>query len=137
MLVEISEVFDRPLDVVWSFIVVDHIRNHPRWDPQMELWPVTEGPIGLGTVIGRRQSRGEVPSEGTMEVTEFDPDHAVGWLVLDGPFAIRSRTTFEPLDDGRTKMTTSVELPDHVKAFDPSFMKRSMRNMKSLIESET
>jgi hypothetical protein len=132
-----SEVFDRDRSVVWAFIVADHIRNHPRWDPQMELWPMTDGPIRLGTVIGRRQSRGDVPSEGTMEVVEFEPESAVGWLVKDGPFAIRSRSTFEALDGGSTKMTTSVELPDHVKAFDPSFMERSMRTMKTLIESET
>ena len=98
MHVELSQVIDRPSSVVWGFIVTDHIANHPRWDPQMELWPVTEGPLGLGTVIRRRQSRGDVPSEGTMEVVEFDPDHAVGWLVHDGPFVFRSRTTFDPIE---------------------------------------
>jgi uncharacterized protein YndB with AHSA1/START domain len=135
--VEISQVFDRPPEVVFKFLVIDHIANHPRWDPQMELWPVTEGPLGLGTVIKRRQSRGEVPTEGTMEVVEFDLDRAVGWVVHDGPFTLRSRSTFEPIEGGGTKMTTSVDLPEGVKAFDPSFMERSMRNMKALIEAET
>ena len=34
-------------------------------------------------------------------------------------------------------MTTRVELPEGLKAFDPAFMERSMRNMKQLIETET
>jgi hypothetical protein len=137
MQVEMSQEFDRPPGVVFRFLVVDHIANHPRWDPQMELWPITEGPIGLGSIIGRRQSRGEVPTEGTMEVTEFEPDRSVGWLVKDGPFAIRSSLSFGELDGDRTRMTIRTELPDAVKAFDPSFMERSLRNMKALIESET
>jgi uncharacterized protein YndB with AHSA1/START domain len=137
MQVEMSQDFDRPPNVVFRFLVADHIANHPRWDPQMELWPITDGPIRLGSVIGRRQSRGAVPTEGTMEVVEFEPDRSVGWLVHDGPFAIRSSLSFEPIEAGRTRMTIRTELPDSVKAFDPSFMERSLRNMKSLIEAET
>lgn len=137
MQVELSQEFDRPPSVVFRFLVVDHIANHPRWDPQMELWPITDGPIRLGSVIGRRQSRGEVPTEGTMEVVEYAQDRSVGWLVHDGPFALRSTVSFEPMDGDRTRVTIRTELPDAVKAFDPSFMERSLRNMKSLIEAET
>jgi uncharacterized protein YndB with AHSA1/START domain len=137
MQVEMSQEFDRPPSVVFRFLVTDHIANHPRWDPQMELWPITDGPIRLGSVIGRRQSRGEVPTEGSMEVVEFDPDRSVGWLVHDGPFAIRSSLSFGSIDGDRTRMTIRTELPDSVKAFDPSFMERSLRNMKALIEAET
>lgn len=103
----------------------------------MELWPLTDGPIRLGSVIGRRQSRGDVPTEGTMEVVEYALDRSVGWLVHDGPFALRSNMSFEPMDGDRTRVTIRTELPDAVKAFDPSFIERSLRNMKALIESET
>ena len=137
MQVEMSQEFDRPPDVVFRFLVADHIANHPRWDPQMELWPITDGPVRLGTVIGRRQSRGDVPSEGTMEVVEWEQDRSVGWLVHDGPFTMHSSLSFEPLDGDRTRMTIRTELPDAVKGFDPSFMERSLRNMKALIEAET
>jgi hypothetical protein len=137
MHVERSQVFDRPPSVVFKFIVVDHINNHPRWDPQMELWHVTDGPLRVGSVIKRRQSRGDVPTEGTMEVVEFDPDRAVGFVVHDGPFTFRSRVTFEPTDGNGTMMTMSVDLPDEVSAFDPAFLDRSLRNMKALIEDET
>jgi hypothetical protein len=137
MYVERSQLFDRPPSVVFKFIVVDHLENHPRWDPQMELWPVTEGPLRVGSVIKRRQSRGDVPTEGTMEVVEFDPDRAVGFLIHDGPFVIRSRMTLEPGEGGGTMMTMSVDLPDEVRAFDPAFLDRSLRNMKALIEAET
>ena len=137
MHVERSQLFERPPSVVFEFIVVDHIKNHPRWDPQMELWPITDGPIRLGSVIGRRQSRGDVPTEGTMEVVEFDPDRAVGFVIHDGSFVVRSRMTLEPGQVSGTKMTMSVDLPDEVRAFDPAFLDRSLRNMQALIEAET
>jgi len=137
MQVELSQEFDRPPSVVFRFLVVDHIANHPRWDPQMELWPITDGPIRLGSVIGRRQSRGEVPTEGTMEVVEYAQDRSVGWLVHDGPFVLHSSLSFQPIDGTRTLMTMRIELPDAVKAFDPSLVERSLRNMKALVEAET
>lgn len=137
MRVDVSQDFDRPPSVVFGFTVVDHLRNHPRWDPQMELWPLTDGPVGLGTVFRRRQSRGDVPVDGTMEVIEFVPDRLVAWEVREGSFVSRSRVTYEPIDEGRTRMTISLDLPEMVKAFDPSFVERSMRTMKALIEAET
>lgn len=54
--VQVSQVIDRPVDTVFQFIAHDHLRNHPRWDPDMELEQVTDGPIGVGTVIRRRHA---------------------------------------------------------------------------------
>jgi hypothetical protein len=44
MKIEVSELIDRPPAEVFRFVAVDHVRNHPRWDPQMELEQLTEGP---------------------------------------------------------------------------------------------
>lgn len=137
MNVERSIVIERPPAVVFDFYAVKHIRNHPRWDPGMELWPATDGPMGVGTVIRRRNTRGSTPVEGTMEVVEFVPEHAIGMIIRDGPFEITGRTTFEAVGEAATRLTTSVELPAGIDRFDPSFMERSLCNMKELIEAES
>jgi len=137
MNVERSIDIERPPAVVFDFYAVEHIQNHPRWDPEMELWPVTDGPISVGTVIRRRNSRGTIPVEGTMEVVEFEPERAIGMVIRDGPFEIYGRTTFEAVGETATRLTTSVDLPAGIDRFDPSFMERSLHNMKELIEAES
>ena len=55
MPVEVSTTIERPVGVVWRFWAVEHVRNHARWDPDMELEQISEGPMGLGTRIRRRR----------------------------------------------------------------------------------
>jgi hypothetical protein len=137
---EVSQVIDRPLDKVFQFYAHEHVRNHPRWDPDMELEQVSDGPIGVGTVIRRRNSRSGIPVEGTMEVVEFEPNRAMGTIIHDGPVEMRGRVTFEAVGDGRTLIKTMVEIPGMDDSMDKSFLmsrlERSGRNMKQLIESE-
>src|SRR5919106_4549160 len=96
MKIQLSEVIDRPPTEVFHFIAVDHVRNHPRWDPKMELRQLTDGPIGVGTVIRRRHTHTGTPVEGTMEVVEFVPDHAFGMTIVDGGTTMHSWMLFEP-----------------------------------------
>ena len=138
MQVELSQEFDRPPSVVFRFLVIDHIANHPRWDPQMELWPSHRGSHRprqrhrSAPVAGRGADRGD---DG-------------GRRVRAGPLGrlARPRRTVRDalqrcpssqLDGGRTRVTIRTELPDAVKAVDPSFVERSLRNMKALVEAET
>ena len=62
--VEVSAVIDRPVADVFHFYAFDHVHNHPRWDPDMELEQVSDGPIGVGTVIRKRNSHSGTPVEG-------------------------------------------------------------------------
>ncbi len=137
---KISQVIDRPLAKVFHFVADEHVRNHPRWDPDMELEQITEGPIGVGTVIRRRNSRYGTPVEGTMEVVEFEPNRAFAVVIHDGPMEIRGRTMFEAVGDNQTAMTTVVELPGADESLDRTFLnsrlERSARNQKQLMESE-
>jgi polyketide cyclase/dehydrase/lipid transport protein len=138
--VQVSQVIDRPLVEVFHFIAHDHVRNHPRWDPDMELEQISGGPTGVGTVIRRRNSRSGTPVEGTMEVVEFEPNRAFGTVIHDGPVEMRGRTLFEAVSDNQTKITTIVELPGMNENMDTSFlvsrMERSGQNMKQLMESD-
>lgn len=141
MKVAVAKVIDRPAAAVWKFLAVDHVRNHPRWDPRMELRQLTEGPMRAGTRIHRRHTRLDVPIEGTMEVVEFEPERAMATVIQDntpsGPLEVHSRMTMEPVDEGRTKLTIELEMPGMAASMDPAMIEGSLTRMKELIEAET
>jgi hypothetical protein len=85
---EATTVIDRPAAVAWDFYAVHHAQNHPRWDPDIELEKTTDGPIKVGTVISRRSTRFDTPTEGTMEVTEFEPERSMQVTTQVGPMTI-------------------------------------------------
>jgi hypothetical protein len=138
--VEVSEEIERPADVVFKFYAEDHVRNHPRWDPNIELWLDSEGPIAVGTIIRRRNSRSGTPVEGTMQVVEFEPDRAMGVVTHDGPLEIRGRATVDSSEPGISRLTITVDIPamdDSMQGPMASAIQQSLRNIKELIESET
>ena len=136
MKLEVTEVIDRPPAEVFRFVATDHVRNHPRWDPDMQLEQVTDGPLGIGTVIRRRSSRTRVVVEGTMEVVEYEPDRVFGLVIHDGDLVMRSRMRFEPVAEGSTQITGSLDVPALEAAMDPGPIQESLRRMKQLIEQQ-
>jgi uncharacterized membrane protein len=137
--VHVSQVVDRPVAEVFHFFAEEHVRNHPRWDPFMRLEQISDGPIGVGTIIKRINSRSGTPVEGTMEVVEFEPDRAIGMLTHDGPVEIRGRTTFEAVGDANTTLTISVEIlgmDESMGGMMTGAIQKSLQNIKQLIESE-
>src|SRR5687768_14155924 len=139
MKIEVSEVVDRPVADVFRFYAVEHVRNHPRWDPDMQLEQVSPGPIGVGTVIRRRNTHSGTPVEGTMEVVEFEPERAMGVVIQDGPSETRGRVTFDPQGPDRTGITIAADflgLDESMRELLTGLMQRSARNIKELIESE-
>ena len=137
--IEVSQEIDRPVPVVFKFYADDHVRNHPRWDPDIELWRTSDEPIGVGTIIQRRNSRSGAPVEGTMEVVEYEPNQAFGMLTREGPMEIDGRATFEEASEGRTRLTIAAEMPIDRSMKDriTGLMQRSIRNIKELTEAET
>jgi uncharacterized protein YndB with AHSA1/START domain len=140
MKLSLSKVIDRPPTAVWQFFAVDHLRNHPRWDPKMELRQLTEGPIGVGTRIQRRHTRLGAPIEGTMEIVEFEPERAMGAVIHDstptGELEVQSRMTAEPIGQN-TVLTIDLDVPAMAASMDPSMVEASLTKMKELIEAET
>jgi hypothetical protein len=137
--VQVSEVIDRPVAEVFHFYAVEHVRNHPRWDPDMHLEQVSAGPIGVGTIIRRRNTHSGTPVEGTMEVVEFEPNRAMGVVIHDGPTETRGRVTFKAEGEERTTLTISAEFADMDESMKPmitGLVQRSARNIKHLVESE-
>ena len=138
--IQVSQMIDRSVDQVFSFFAREHVRNHPRWDPDIELWLDSDVPLAVGTIIHRRNRRSGTPVEGTMEVVEMEPDRVFATVIHDGPVEIRGRTLFEATGENQTRLTMHVELPGMDEAMDTSFltgrMERSIQNIKQLIESE-
>jgi len=137
---ESSEVIDRPIDKVFRFYAVEHVRNHPRWDSDIELWLDSDIPIGIGTIIHRRNKRSGTPVEGTMKVVEFEPNRVLEMEIHDGPAIMYGRTTFEAINENQTKITTIIDIPWMDEKTDKTFMNNRLAQVsqirKQLMESE-
>jgi hypothetical protein len=137
--VRVSQVIDRPVSEVFHFYAREHVRNHPRWDPDMQLEQVSDGPIGVGTIIRRRNTHSGTPVEGTMEVVEFEPNRAFGVVIHDGPSETHGRATFKAESQEQTTLTIHAEFADmdeSLESWITGMVERSARNIKHLIESE-
>ena len=138
--VEYSHVINRPVDKVFHFMVVEHVKNHPRWDSDIELWLDSDEPIGVGTIIKRRNSRSGTPIEGTMEVTEYEHNRKFSTLIHDGPTKMIGGLLLEPMSDDQTKVTTLIDLPDMDESTDTSFIMKRLEEVakirEGLIEAE-
>jgi uncharacterized membrane protein len=140
MEIQASTTVDRPIDVVWTWYAVNHVSNHPRWDPDMHLEQLTDGPIGLGTRIKRVNTRWGTPVEGEMEVVEWEPERALSMRILDANMEMHGRATFEALGNDRTIITIVTDIPglDASKAeFLSGLVQRSVGTVKELLEADT
>jgi hypothetical protein len=140
MRLEASVVIERPVGAVFHFYADEHVRNHPRWNPDLDLEGDSERPIGVGTIIRRRNRMSGKVVEGTMEVTEFERDKAMGGVIREGAVEYRGGATFEALTPHRTRLTIGADMPWLAAGADPNpitaFMQRSVKNIKDLIEAE-
>jgi uncharacterized protein YndB with AHSA1/START domain len=133
---DLSKSIDRPPADVFRFYAENHVQNHPRWDPDMELEQLTEGPIDVGTVIRRRHTHYGEPIEGTMKVVKYEPNQAFDVVIHDGPIEIHGRMSIEPEDEGGTLLTIGIEIPGSTNPINPALLERTLHNIKTLIESE-
>lgn len=137
---ESSQVIDRPIDKVFHFFAVEHVRNHPRWDSDIELWLDNDAPLGVGTIIHRRNKRSGKVVEGTMRVVEFEMNRVLAMEIHDGPAVMYGKTTFEAINENQTGITTIIDIPwmdeNTDKTFLNSRLESSAQIRKQLMESE-
>jgi hypothetical protein len=137
--IQASQIVDRAVSSVFHFYADEHVRNHPRWDPDIQLENPSGEPLRVGTILRRTNTRGGTPVEGTMEVTEFERDRSIAMLIHDGPVETRGRATFEALDANRTRVSVAIEIPGMDASRDTSFMSRRLQRtvdtLKNLIET--
>lgn len=132
-------IIDQPISKVFQFHAVEHVQNHPRWDANIQLDHLINGPMQVGKKIKRINSRSGQPVEGTMEVIEFEPDHAVTMLIHDGPVILIARATYEADGNDKTRLTFNIEFPD-LDEMDTEMlvneMQGSIRNINQLLAAK-
>lgn len=111
MRIESTEMVSRPVSKVFAFYADDHLQNHPRWDPEMQLSLATDGEVGIGTVFNRSHTHFGDPVQGTMTVIDFERDQLFGLAIDDGFGEFYARLGFEPVDSSTTKITATIDLP--------------------------
>ena len=139
MKITVSTLIERPVAGVWRWYAVEHVRNHPRWDPDMELEQISDGPIGVGTRIRRRNRHFGEPIEGEMEIVEWEPERVMGARIMDANADTTGRVTFESLGPRTTRLTIEADFPnldasrvDHLRPL----IERTASNVRQLVESE-
>ena len=139
MKITVSITVERSVADVWHWYAVEHVRNHPRWDPEMELEQTTDGPIGLWASIRRRNHHFDEPMDGEMRIIEWEPERAMGVEIHDANLDAVGRVTFEALGPSRTRLTIESDFPgmDETTAqrISPR-MDRTARNIRQMIESD-
>jgi hypothetical protein len=139
MKITVSTSIDRPVGDVWRWYAVDHVRNHPRWDPEMELEQISEGPIGLATRIRRLNRHFGEPIEGEMQIVEWEPEHVMGARIHDANLDTLGRVTFEALEPESTRLVIEADYPGMDEATAERIrplMERTAHNVRQLIESD-
>ena len=137
MWIEASTEVERSVTDVFAWYADDHVRNHPRWDPDIELEATSEQPMGVGTLIRRRNVRYATPVEGTIEVVEFQRDKAFGVMIREGGFEMPGRVTFESVGPATTVVTIGAELPGSVdEQLVADRMQRSAVSIRQLLEAD-
>jgi carbon monoxide dehydrogenase subunit G len=139
-----SQVIERPPAEVFRFVATEHFQNHPKWDPAItSITQTSPGPMGVGTTARLvRTDRGR-RVEGTMEVTEHEPDRSFTEVSRFGPFTLHARATLAPAAAASTRLELVIDtrargairllLPLMRGTFRKT-MARSLRSIKEQVE---
>jgi hypothetical protein len=136
----------RPPADVFDVIGTNCYRNHPRWEREVvEIRPLTDGPIGLGSrAIMVRQEYGR-RSEVAYEVTAFEPGRRIAFRHLGGSMTFELAFELTPLPGDATDLRVDVRMEPHgmlrlmtplLALRMPGTSRRISRSMVELVESE-
>jgi len=70
-----TTVINKPIDEVFHFISDEFFENYPKWSPEVvELRPLSEGPLRLGTLARQVRVDHGHRTESTFRVTDYQPN---------------------------------------------------------------
>ncbi|MGR8980115.1 MAG: SRPBCC family protein [Gammaproteobacteria bacterium] len=138
-------VINKPVDQVFHFIAVDFFENYPKWSPEVQkLELLSEPPLQLNSLVRQVRIDNGQRSESTFKIITYRKNEK---LVFEGVSnAYRCSYDFFPKNTPViTEITFTFELPK-LELFMLPFekliriavqdgAKRTVRNLKSLIES--
>jgi hypothetical protein len=142
--IQSREIINRPAADVFRFVATNHFENHPKWDPSIVAMEQTStGPMSIGATARLiRLDRGK-RLEGTVEITEYEPDRRFAALVSFGPFALHQQVTIESRgpDSSRLILTIDSRATGVMRALLPLLrrtfrrtMTESLQRIKEMVE---
>jgi len=97
-----------PLPDVYRFVVIDFVRNYPRWSPEVkQLKPLSKGPLALGWRARQVRVDQGRRTEADFRVVALEPERRVCFKGVKDPFVINY--FFEPNGEN-TQLVFSFEL---------------------------
>jgi uncharacterized protein YndB with AHSA1/START domain len=97
----VSMHLNRPVDQVFAFLT--DASKQPTWQSNLiEIEPLTEGPMRVGTRIREVRRVGRRPTEYQAEVIDFEPNKRFALRVITGPHVTLSYSF--AAEDGGTRL---------------------------------
>ncbi len=141
---EVSIVIKRPVEEVFSF--VNDPANETLWSSGLvESSQISEGPVGVGTIMREVNRILGKRIENTYEITEYEPNRRYSCKSISGPFPWQGTFTFD-LVKGGTKVTMASEfqIGGFFKLAEPIVIRMAKRqfkadfnNLKDLMEAQS
>ena len=132
MRVEVNTVIDAPVGNVWTFMV--DLGTMPQRDPSVVKvdWepPLRAGSVAVITFrqMGKRTGR--------YEVLELQPDHRLRVAALAMGARIDGTYLFEPIAEGKTRLSASVQIEVHglMRLISPYLSRKASKDGKTEFE---
>ncbi len=104
------EHIDAPPSEVFRFVATEHFANHPRWDPSiLEMTQTSVGPMRSGSTARVVREQGGKRIEGTVTVTEYQPQSHFAVTVDHGPFRLEQEVLCSPGTMGGTDLVLAID----------------------------
>ena len=105
--VEASQVINCPINKIFAYLT--DIPRGTDWQSELvEVQQTSSGPVGIGTTIREVRRLLGRNLETDFTVTDFEPDHKLGFKSTSGPIPMRGHYSLEGVGDG-AKVTLTVE----------------------------
>ncbi len=140
---EVSVVIKRPVEEVFSF--VNDPANETLWSSGIvESSQISEGPVGVGTVMREVNRILGKRIENTYEITEYEPNKRYSCKSISGPFPWQGSFSFVSVEGGtKVTMAAEFEVGSFFKLAEPLVIRMAKRqfqadfnNLKDLMEAQ-
>jgi hypothetical protein len=110
MRLTVDQEIEKPPAEVFRFIATNHFENHPKWDPSIiELTPTSAGPMREGATARLVRSDRGKRVDGTMTVTDYQPDRSFAAISCFGPFELSQRAVCDALPHGTARLQLTID----------------------------
>jgi uncharacterized protein YndB with AHSA1/START domain len=133
--IESTIIIQRPVAEVFAYLVAS--QNYPKWSVNFEEAKQTSsGSVGVGTTVWFRRRFCGRRIEGTMEVTQYEPDRRLVVRSTLDPLPFQTWYTLEPTESVGTRLDCVSELkPTGIYALlDPLIASMGQRQLEASLQ---